>query len=565
MVKGLPVNIIDYGADPTGVLDSTTAINNAITFALTFNGEVIFPSGTYKVTDTIKMFCTDAGQGVNLTGQGGGRTANSRATLMWEGNAPTGAIIHLRGANNCVVDNINTYSPNIDTYPFQGAIFVQSGQTFGGPSSSGVQLKNCVVNGGIGTGSYAVKIGDNNLQVSEVFCENIFAQGGYSSNLASYVTQNGFVIGSNNTKDMSFYSCGQIFFVNAGVYYEHGISGWHIWENLGGGFSAYDFYINGNGNLLILGGGSEGSQKFLKQFGGGNNPGTITVKDYQAEELQPADDYFIEMGTCNLSLEGCAFSCLALVTKYIKVNDASLANGPSGSINSLVSVCNWYREASDFIPVWSYGPINTILAGSALAPARVFSTGDKGGFPGTMTRLKTVNGDNPQRFASLSYTDGDWAVTRALPYSSSVLSVATVIQKYTIPYTYLKDASTTASVAFLSVEAKGKVVGVYANVTQAFVLGAATVSLAIGYGGSSNEFLLTKVVSGFTGPIGEADAELGVALANATSVQGGYVNFAATTTITAKFLSSSGNFGISTSTNATAGSVDVYVAVQDFS
>jgi hypothetical protein len=46
MVAGAAVNVLDYGADPTGVADSTTAIQNALNTAKS----VYVPSGTYIVT-----------------------------------------------------------------------------------------------------------------------------------------------------------------------------------------------------------------------------------------------------------------------------------------------------------------------------------------------------------------------------------------------------------------------------------------------------------------------------------------------------------------------------------
>jgi hypothetical protein len=563
MITGSPVNILDFGADPTNTTDSTTAINLAIAYAITFNGEVLFPSGTYKVTDTIQMFCSGSGNGVNLIGQGAGRTSDGRATLSWRGSSTTKPILQLRAANNCIIDNINILSPDIDTYPHLGGIFVQSGQNFGTGSSSGVQIRNCSVTGGTGVGSYAVKLGEDNLQVSECFLENVFTTA--AENVSSVkVTEYGFVVYSNNTRDMTFLGCNQGFFTEAGVYYPAGMSGWHVWENIGGGSSKRDFYVTGNGNLTIIGGGSEASKKALVQVGGGSNPGTITMRGYQAELLEPADAYFIEMGVCNLVLDGCTFSMGAATIKYIKYGDGSLSNNDASRFQAVVSTSNWYREATDFIPVWSFGPINQTITGSGFAPVNVFSTGDTGGAPGYLVRLKTVYGANPQRFASLSYAADNWVTARALPYSTSVLSVATVIQKYTIPYTYLKDASTTANIAFLSIKAKGKVVGVYANVTQAFVLAASSVALAVGYGGSSNEFLLAKTVTGFTGSVGTANGDLGTALAIATIVQGGYVVFTGTTTVTARFTSTSANSGTGTATSATAGSVDIYVAVQDF-
>jgi hypothetical protein len=43
-------NVLDYGADNTGVADATTAINNAITAAASTHGRVTIPKGTFKVT-----------------------------------------------------------------------------------------------------------------------------------------------------------------------------------------------------------------------------------------------------------------------------------------------------------------------------------------------------------------------------------------------------------------------------------------------------------------------------------------------------------------------------------
>lgn len=52
MIQGSPVNVLDYGADSTGVADSTVAITNAIA-ATPVGGQLYFPSGTYKLTSEI--------------------------------------------------------------------------------------------------------------------------------------------------------------------------------------------------------------------------------------------------------------------------------------------------------------------------------------------------------------------------------------------------------------------------------------------------------------------------------------------------------------------------------
>ena len=63
MIQGAPVNVLDFGADPTGVADSTAAIQAAIDSISA--GVVILPIGTYKTVATINMK-----NGVSLVGAG---------------------------------------------------------------------------------------------------------------------------------------------------------------------------------------------------------------------------------------------------------------------------------------------------------------------------------------------------------------------------------------------------------------------------------------------------------------------------------------------------------------
>jgi hypothetical protein len=57
MITGSPVNVLDFGADPTGAADSTSAINAALAFSVATGkpGVVTIPSGTYKCTSTITV------------------------------------------------------------------------------------------------------------------------------------------------------------------------------------------------------------------------------------------------------------------------------------------------------------------------------------------------------------------------------------------------------------------------------------------------------------------------------------------------------------------------------
>jgi hypothetical protein len=61
-------NILDFGADPTGVADSTTAIQNAIT-ASGVGGTIVFPKGTFLLSSTLNGLSNQnfIGSGVNNT------------------------------------------------------------------------------------------------------------------------------------------------------------------------------------------------------------------------------------------------------------------------------------------------------------------------------------------------------------------------------------------------------------------------------------------------------------------------------------------------------------------
>jgi hypothetical protein len=76
MIEGAPINVLDYGADPSGVADSTTAIQTAVN-AMTSGSVLTFPSGVYKLTAPI----TFAGK-TNVTLSGYGATVNCGATRI---------------------------------------------------------------------------------------------------------------------------------------------------------------------------------------------------------------------------------------------------------------------------------------------------------------------------------------------------------------------------------------------------------------------------------------------------------------------------------------------------
>jgi len=66
LIDGAPINILDYGADPTGDTDSADAIQQALIDAATAGGKQVFcPAGLYRVDSTI--YC---GPSTNIVGEG---------------------------------------------------------------------------------------------------------------------------------------------------------------------------------------------------------------------------------------------------------------------------------------------------------------------------------------------------------------------------------------------------------------------------------------------------------------------------------------------------------------
>lgn len=77
MITGAPLNVLDYGADPTGTSDSYTAIQAAITASSNTGQSVYIPAGTYKITAEL-VFPTDTSKfAVEIIGE------KSEASYEW--------------------------------------------------------------------------------------------------------------------------------------------------------------------------------------------------------------------------------------------------------------------------------------------------------------------------------------------------------------------------------------------------------------------------------------------------------------------------------------------------
>jgi len=113
MISGAPANVLDFGADPTGLTDSQPAIDAALNSGA---GAVYFPDGTYLINDTL-----DVPNGVSLFGE------NMMTTKIVAGTGMADNIkLYLRGnqtVSNLYIDGNfrNQSSPN---FTFGTAIYV---------------------------------------------------------------------------------------------------------------------------------------------------------------------------------------------------------------------------------------------------------------------------------------------------------------------------------------------------------------------------------------------------------------------------------------------------------
>jgi len=103
------VSVLDFGADPTGVSDSTTSITNAINVAkAAYGGTVLFPPGTYVCATQLTMGVV---QGVRLLGLSSNNQLTGGATIKYTGT--TSPFMSVSGsAASLSIENINIVYSN---------------------------------------------------------------------------------------------------------------------------------------------------------------------------------------------------------------------------------------------------------------------------------------------------------------------------------------------------------------------------------------------------------------------------------------------------------------------
>jgi hypothetical protein len=145
MITGAPASVIDFGADPTGSVDSTTAIQAAIN-SLTV-GVVVFPAGTYKVSAKIILKSN-----VSLTGN----SATLTYATPFEDDqgflTDNGAAIENVNIEGIIFDGNGTWTstPFVNPYSAGNSVGFTNGQR--GIRLDNTSTKNIVVKNNVFTG-----------------------------------------------------------------------------------------------------------------------------------------------------------------------------------------------------------------------------------------------------------------------------------------------------------------------------------------------------------------------------------------------------------------------------
>lgn len=115
MIDGASLNVLDFGADKTGVEDSTAAIQAAIDAAYTSNNKTVYvPNGVYKLTNTVNitqgvMILCEGSQGSNEAYGTVFKHYSNNSCFRWDGSgtafAGTGG-----GLKNCLIVKADTFS-----------------------------------------------------------------------------------------------------------------------------------------------------------------------------------------------------------------------------------------------------------------------------------------------------------------------------------------------------------------------------------------------------------------------------------------------------------------------
>lgn len=134
------INVVNFGADPSGAGDSTAAIQAAINSVPSAGGTVLFPAGSYQISGTI----TVSNSNITMQGVGAGSTTTGGSRLV-ASNGSVSPILQIVGASPASLANkINLLNMTIQGVytAAQKGLYLNN---FENCTMNGVQIVHCGV------------------------------------------------------------------------------------------------------------------------------------------------------------------------------------------------------------------------------------------------------------------------------------------------------------------------------------------------------------------------------------------------------------------------------------
>lgn len=225
MISGAPVNVLDFGADLTGVADSSLAFQAALNAA----SNVYIPPGTYKLQSTINI-PGEYNKNRIIQGAGFGYTE-----LMWYGST-SGTMFATSSRSGVQIEGIK-FSNQVA----KGSTACFAAGPGGWEYSS---IRNCMIQGfnvGIGMGT---ETADDSF--FNTIAENLFVDCGYAVYMLG-TTSTTLPCNSNWINRNKFQDCGY------GIYAIDGATTNDFSFNDFEGTTTNGIYVNGNDNTIING------------------------------------------------------------------------------------------------------------------------------------------------------------------------------------------------------------------------------------------------------------------------------------------------------------------------
>lgn len=218
MVNGAPFNVLDFGADPTGVNNSTDAFAGAASaINAAGGGKLVIPKGTYVVGKETFV------SGTGYVSTEIFRLLSCTKPVVIEGN---GAVIQYANGLHFGTFNTTTGAPVVTTPPYYGPGLADPGKCFEFSNCVQVEIRDLEINGNItnfviggqwgdtgwqlghiGVAFYACKLAKaDNLYIHHFGVDGVYIEPRYSDGTSHYLDLNAEIYPHELSNIKSYYN-----------------------------------------------------------------------------------------------------------------------------------------------------------------------------------------------------------------------------------------------------------------------------------------------------------------------------------------------------------------------